>query len=215
MHIEPSDEDWSLWALALNKKVDGVTHDNPPLQIANKWSLCYNVRAPTGIVRSATRPQKSADVVHAAAQSVLQGLLPWGWPGGLPGNTIGSFPLPGAGPPVFQQASAPPAASILAPAGGQHISDLIDDSIVHPRLHSWLADIDRNPNRNPDDRNFSQYGEGLASSGLLRLHELAALEAAELVEIYNSAEPTPQPAKIPRGTAAILLGYAKKDVYQR
>ncbi|KZO89384.1 hypothetical protein CALVIDRAFT_532131, partial [Calocera viscosa TUFC12733] len=49
MHIEPSDEDWSLWALALNKKVDGVTHDNPPLQIANKWSLCYNVRAPTGI----------------------------------------------------------------------------------------------------------------------------------------------------------------------
>ncbi|KZO94274.1 hypothetical protein CALVIDRAFT_565921 [Calocera viscosa TUFC12733] len=211
VHIDPSDEDWSFWALALTKKVDNVTHDNPPDTILNKWTTVYNVRAPGAIIRSATRPQKGADIAHAAAQNVLQGLMPWVPPFWNPSSlsTTGSALTP---PVMVQQIQRPPALTTV-PGSQINVQDLIDDSTIYPRIDAWLVEVDANPKRNPDDRNFSQYAAGLDSAGLYRINELAAIEAAEMVEIYNSAEPTPIPSRLTRGAASVLIGYARKDVY--
>ncbi|KZO97777.1 hypothetical protein CALVIDRAFT_526523 [Calocera viscosa TUFC12733] len=211
VHIDPSDEDWSFWALALTKKVDNVTHDNPPDTILNKWTTVYNVRAPGAIIRSATSPQKGADIAHAAAQNVLQGLMPWVPPFWNPSSlsTTGSALTP---PVMVQQIQRPPALTTV-PGSQINVQDLIDDSTIYPRIDAWLVEVDANPKRNPDDRNFSQYAAGLDSAGLYRINELAAIEAAEMVEIYNSAEPTPIPSRLTPGAASVLIGYARKNIY--
>ncbi|KZT61806.1 hypothetical protein CALCODRAFT_479583 [Calocera cornea HHB12733] len=213
-HIDPSDEDWSFWALALTKKVDKVTHENPPDTILHKWTTVYNIGAPgQGIVRSAARPQKQADIAQAAAQNVLQGLIPWGpfptlWNANGFGNTGQAIP-----PTVIGQHTPPPPAPITQASSQINVQDLIDDSTVYPRIDAWLAEVDSNAKRNPDNRNFHQYADGFSNAGLYRINELAAIEAAELVEIYKSVEPTPIPARLMRGTAAVIIGYARKDVY--
>ncbi|KZT61247.1 hypothetical protein CALCODRAFT_506269 [Calocera cornea HHB12733] len=141
-HIEISNEDWSFWALALNKKVDSVSYETPPPILMNCWLICNNISAPMGTVCAVTCPQKMAEVAQAAAQSILQGLgLPW---------TL--FGPPSMTPSVAGHQFVPPSgAGKKQDNNNQDVRDLIEDSSAYPALDLWLSELNTNPIRNVDD----------------------------------------------------------------
>ncbi|KAF7314743.1 hypothetical protein MKEN_00948300 [Mycena kentingensis (nom. inval.)] len=79
-----------------------------------------------------------------------------------------------------------------------------DRPTIYPMISDWLKELDADPDRGADNRNFGQFTAGFAENGLHRLHELEDETAVTLVPMFGGA--------MNRGTAKVLLGYVKKDL---
>ncbi|KAF7319703.1 hypothetical protein MKEN_00752000 [Mycena kentingensis (nom. inval.)] len=79
-----------------------------------------------------------------------------------------------------------------------------DRPTIYPMISDWLKELDADPDRGADNRNFGQFTAGFTENGLHRLHELEDETAVTLVPMFGGA--------MNRGTAKVLLGYVKKDL---